>query len=105
MLWGIIQALRDLTLCAIWYHLYHLKNIKNTPGCILLSVKRVTLLKGTLVHGCFHIFKIVQVVPNRAEYQRLTVSSYHVTYAFQSESTLYSCLNVKELFARSRPEI
>ena len=29
-------------------------------------------------------------------------SSYHVTYAFQSESTLYSCLNVKELLARSR---
>ena len=29
----------------------------------------------------------------------------HVTYAFQSESTLYSCLNVKELLARSRREI
>ena len=28
-----------------------------------------------------------------------TVCSYHVTYAFQSESTLYSCLNVKELLA------
>ena len=26
-------------------------------------------------------------------------------YAFQSESTLYSCLNVKELLARSRREI
>ena len=34
-----------------------------------------------------------------------TVCSCHVTYAFQSESTLYSCLNVKELFARSRHEI
>ena len=31
--------------------------------------------------------------------------SYYVTYAFQSESTLYSCLNVKELLARSRREI
>ena len=31
----------------------------------------------------------------------LTVCSYHVTYAFQSESTLYSCLNVKELLARN----
>ena len=29
----------------------------------------------------------------------LTVCSYHVTYAFQSESTLYICLNVKEPFA------
>ena len=33
------------------------------------------------------------------------VCSYHVTYAFQSESTLYSCLNVKELLTRSRCEI
>ena len=29
----------------------------------------------------------------------LTVYSYHVTYAFQSESTLHSYLNVKELLA------
>ena len=34
-----------------------------------------------------------------------TVCSCHVTYAFESESTLYSCLNVKELLARSRHEI
>ena len=37
--------------------------------------------------------------------QQLTVCSYHVTYAFQSESTLYSCLNVKDLLARNRREI
>ena len=35
----------------------------------------------------------------------LTVCSYHVTYAFQSESKLYSCLNVKELFAQNRRKI
>ena len=35
----------------------------------------------------------------------VTVCSCHVTYAFESESTLYSCLNVKELLARSRREI
>ena len=35
----------------------------------------------------------------------LTVCSCHVTYVFQSESTLYSCLNVKELLARNRREI
>ena len=29
----------------------------------------------------------------------------HVTYAFQSESILYSCLNVKELLAQSRRQI
>ena len=35
----------------------------------------------------------------------MTVCSYHVTYAFQNESTLYSCLIVKELFAQSRRKI
>ena len=35
----------------------------------------------------------------------MTVCSCHVTYAFQGESTLYSCLNVKELLARSMREI
>ena len=35
----------------------------------------------------------------------LTICYYHVTYAFQSASTLYSCLNVKELLAQSRREI
>ena len=35
----------------------------------------------------------------------LTVCSYHVTYAFQSEPTFYSCLNVKELLAQNRCEM
>ena len=35
----------------------------------------------------------------------LTVCSCHGRYAFQSESTLYICLNVKELLPRSRCEI
>ena len=30
---------------------------------------------------------------------------YHVTYAFQSESTLYNCVNIKELLARNRHDI
>ena len=35
----------------------------------------------------------------------MTVCFYHVTYAFQSESTIYSCLVVKEHLARNRREI
>ena len=35
----------------------------------------------------------------------LTVCSCQVTYTFQSKSTLYSCLNAKELLARSRHKI
>ena len=35
----------------------------------------------------------------------VTVCSCHVTYAFQSESTLYSCLNEKELLAQNSCKI
>ena len=35
----------------------------------------------------------------------LTVCTCHVAYAFQSESTLYICLNVKELLARNKRDI
>ena len=35
----------------------------------------------------------------------MTVRYYHVAYEFRSESTLYSCLNVKELPARSKQHI
>ena len=35
----------------------------------------------------------------------LTVCSCHVTFEFKSESTLYSCLYVKELLIRNRDEI
>ena len=45
--------------------------------------------------------KVVKIKNGRI----MTVCSYHVTYASQSESTLYSCLNVKELLAQSRREI
>ena len=36
---------------------------------------------------------------------KITVCSYRVKYAFQSESTLYSRLNVKERLTRNRREI
>ena len=38
-------------------------------------------------------------------FDTLIVCFYHVTYEFESESTFYSCLNVKELLARSRRHI
>ena len=40
----------NVMFCAIWYHLYNLKNVKNTHG------ERLTLLKVTLLHGCFSRF-------------------------------------------------
>ena len=35
----------------------------------------------------------------------LTICFYHATFAFQSEFTLYICLNVKELLAQNRRHI
>ena len=49
--------------------------------------------------------KFTQIVSFVTKENIKTVCSYHVTYAFQSEATLSSCLNVKELLARSRREI
>ena len=43
-------------LCAIWYNMYNLKNVKNTHGGVLLLVKPATLLKVTLLRGCFSRF-------------------------------------------------
>ena len=37
-----------VVLCAIWYHSYNLKYVKNTHGGLLLLV--------TLLHGCFSRF-------------------------------------------------
>ena len=46
-----------------------------------------------------------ELTPSFQNRQEVTVCSYHVTYAFQSESTLYICLNVKELLAWKRRDI
>ena len=45
--------------CAIWYHLYNLKNLKNTHRRVLIlvcSLQPATLVKLTLLHGCFSRF-------------------------------------------------
>ena len=55
-------------LCAIWYHLYNLKNVKNTHNGMLLLGKLQA--EATLFHGCFSRFLNCTNVPNRAE--RLT---------------------------------
>ena len=43
------------TLCAIWYHLYNLKNVKNTHGATILHVP-ASLLKLIILRGCFSCF-------------------------------------------------
>ena len=51
------------------------------------------------------IFEMFLHVLRNSKSSNGTVCSCHVTYAFQSESTLYSCLNVKEFLARSWRQI
>ena len=38
-------------------------------------------------------------------FPNMSARYYHVTHAFQSESTLCSCMNVKELLARNKYDI
>ena len=54
-------AERNAVRCSIWYHFYNLKNVKNTRRRVLILVKvaglkPATLLKLTLLHGCFSRF-------------------------------------------------
>ena len=46
-----MKKLNMVVVCAIWYHLYNLKCVKNTHGGVLLLVK--VKLKVKLLHGCF----------------------------------------------------
>ena len=71
---------------------------KSTEFSRYLPVKFVFFLKSSL----FLTYSIVSVCLSA---NILLVCSYHVTHAFQSESTLYSFPNVKELLARGRHEI
>ena len=57
------------------------------------------------IHNSWWTNKLDRSNKNRKLPKILTVASCHVTYVFKSESTLYSCLNVKELIARSRHKI
>ena len=55
--WSKLLYLQGLyvVLCAIWYHLYNLKNVKISNREVLLLVP-ATLQKVTLLHGCFYVF-------------------------------------------------
>ena len=58
--------------CAIWHHLCNFKNVKNTYGGMLVLVKlcgpqSATLLKVSLIHGCFpHFFNCTNVLKSRS---------------------------------------
>ena len=70
-----------------------------TGDVIEISKQKIIFAKDYVSNFFEETFMIKKVKNN------MTVCSCHVTYAFQSESTLYSCLNVLELLARSRCKI
>ena len=76
----------NMLISEIWF--------RNTDEKINIIVEKIHQFPFNFFVQRYHAYK-----------DRWTVCSCHVTYAFQSESTLYSCLNVKELLARSRREI
>ena len=84
-------ALCNILSCPFWLEI-------GTQG-----ISRMLILIPTLLFSVFNAKSIFGKI--WAKKFQLTLCSYHVTYVFQSEFTLYSCLNVKELFARSRHEI
>ena len=72
------------------------------------SIETLMLLKYGMHNRNNQKSRVQHILPLNAillQTPREIVCSYHVTYAFQSESTRYSCLNVKKLLARNRCEI
>ena len=71
----------------------------------IMAIKLLILLNWKFYLN-FHINQMCLCFWHLAKLQKqMNVCSCHVTYAFQSESTIYSCLNVKEFLTWSRREI
>ena len=83
-----------MTLCSIWYHLYNLKNGKNTHGRVLLLVTMLLLVtkSNTRPWVFFMFFKLCkwyQIAQN-------------ITYAraISSINTFILCSNVQHVFTK-----
>ena len=120
---GVLICTGDLTLCS--YHvayafqsestLYILLNVReplSSNRCDIWSLSGCIRLESTTTFFTNKQSTIWRNWPNNwAELRvlicsvHLTVCSYHITYCFHSESTLYICPNVKELFAQKRRDI
>ena len=75
-----------------WARTHNLLNRKRTHNHLAQLSKWLSCVVSTYLYGAF-------------DCMFLSCQSESWQGAFQSESTLYSCLNVKELLARSRREI
>ena len=77
------------------------RDIWSLSNCIRTEIYNYLLCKGTLEHFAKDWAESRVLIST----VHLITCSYHVTYAFQSESTRHISMNVKELLARSRRDI
>ena len=97
-MYGNISRYQKINLLKIWFF------------CVLILRKYLARYFQSLLNSWFfNDFRQEQCKQNTlfsfvnfVTWDYMTLCSYHVKYAFQSESTLYSCLNVKEFLARNR---
>ena len=55
--YNIAQSVTDVMCCAVWYHLYNFKKVKNTHGGVLLFVKlKVNFTKSNTPPWVFFTF-------------------------------------------------
>ena len=89
--------------CAIWYHLYNLKNVKNTHGGVLLFVKLQTkpatlLVKVTLLYGCssrfFKFYKWCQIAQHINSHVHTRLTTFHVSWI----CLLWTCFGIQFIF-------
>ena len=89
-----------------WHQQIVTKNVRYILRMItqkLWSVKiEMKSFRNVLIRFCVGV---KQTTRNPWRLSVLAVCYYHVTHAFQSESTFYNCLNVKETLAQNRRNI
>ena len=83
------------------YKMYHRDRNKHGGG-VLYYVNENIPSKVVSVEGVSNDCEIILIEFSIKTQKWLYIG---LTYTFQSKSTLYSCLNVKELFAQNRREI
>ena len=72
----------------IWYHLYNLKNLKNTYGGVSLLVK----LQASGSVGVFYVFSTVQMLPNCGPSDEWWVNQYLAPVSFKNSVNVMGTL-------------
>ena len=83
MIHRMIQTLWQESLyvmrCAIWWHLYNFKNVKNTHGGVLILVKLQA--SGFTFFKLYKLYQIAQRITYRLAYH-LALDRWHIILAF-----------------------